>query len=285
MRIKSFTWLLLLFRGLFLFVSPASALTSSASSLVSGSIPSTTLTIYGYAGPLSHVHLNGIKTFAVTQSDPTGYFVFDTIQVPRPVEELCLSTLDAQNRESNAVCIPPPPAFNYTTSTGPIIIPPIISLDKAAIKPGETIITSGATIPNATVKIYFFQQDNRAINFPSQVQAFSLPSLTVQSDAQGNFTFNLPTAAATNFRFYAATLFQQDQQSPKSNTLFFTLPSLTFLFWQKYAFYILLIPIFLVTVSFFIWLTIRYYHQPRFLPAVYIKTIWLPSSFRSIHKS
>lgn len=242
---------------------------------VSASIPTTTLTIYGYTSPTSKVELSGIKTYATTQSLADGYFEFNTLIIPRPVEELCLSTKDHQGRQSASVCIPAPPNLNYNTTTGPIIIPPTISLDKSSIKPGQTIITSGATIPNSPVKIFFFQRDLKVFTFPPEVQAFLLPSLLIQSDDQGNYSFNLPTAAATSYRIYSASLFNNQDYSPKSNTLYFTLPSFLMLFWQHYAFYLLLIPLFVISLFIFIWLTIKYYHTYRYLPAIYQKTIIL----------
>ncbi len=255
---------------------------------VEASIPATRLTLFGYTSPHAKVELSGLNLEDKTQSDDTGYFIFEDIIIPKGSSDLCLSSLDRDSRQTNTVCIPPPPPTNYQTSIGPIIIPPTITIDKPHIKPGETIIASGQTVPKSPVRIYFFQQDTNAPIFPSAivalaklvppVYAFSLPVLTVFSDADGNYSFNLPTAYSTRYRLFTSTLFQDQFNSPQSNTLTFNLPSLWFLLWQRYTFYIIMIPLFLVSLAVFLWLTIQYYlpaSRPlqRYLPALYQKAL------------
>ena len=255
--------------------TPVFGLTQKQDVSVSAAIPLTRLTLFGYTSPLSKVTLTGQNIEDQVQSDNTGYFIFEDIIIPKAAGDLCLSSRDRDLRQTNTVCIPPPPAVNYNTSIGPILIPPNLTIDKEVIKPDETIIASGQTIPNSTVKIFFFQSETNAPSFPKEVQAFSLPALTIQSDADGNYSFNLPTAYATNYRLFASTLFDQDLASPQSNTLVFNLPSLWFLIWQRYSFYIIMIPLLIITFVIFIWLTLKYYfsQSPHFLPAIYQKSL------------
>ena len=117
---------------LFLFLlSPfqTQALERSESVLVSASIGENEVTIFGYTSPNSKVELTGINIYSLDYSDNTGYFEFNKLVLPKNPPELCLQSKDDSNRSSSLVCVPPPPATNYHTDIGPIVLPPTISLE------------------------------------------------------------------------------------------------------------------------------------------------------------
>ena len=251
---------------------------------VTASIEENRVTIYGYTSPISRVELSSTKVFAVTYSNNLGYFEFDKTILPKDPSDLCLTTTDDSSRLSTPVCIPPPPATNYHTDIGPIILPPTITIDNESIKPNSTTVTSGQSIPNSPIEIYLYQIDSKAPIFPSldvalakfrpkSVQAFGLPIFSTISDNLGNYSFNLPTAYATNYRLYSTVKFGDDH-SPKSNTLNYRLPSLLWLFWLQNSWLIISLGIFVVTLTLFFYLLYVYFIVPsakhiRYLPAVF----------------
>jgi len=261
-------WLLLLISFLTL---PSPVLSTTT---VSASIGQNQVTINGYTSPSSRVELSSPKAYAVTYSDPQGYFIFNKIILPRDPSELCFSSLDSEFRRTVPVCIPPPPTTNFETNIGPILLPPTISIDQDKIKPNSTIISSGQAIPNSNVNINFYKVNDKAVSFPKEVQAYSLPSINVKADSNGRFYLNLPTAYSSNYRLYASTKFE-DNYSPKSNTLIYILPSLFYIFLQQNAYLIFWLPLFLFTLIVFFFLLYLYNRpkivqeeSPRFLPAI-----------------
>lgn len=259
-------WFFLLL--LFLFPLPIQAIDykANASVSVSASVGENRVTIYGYTSPNSRVELSSPRVFDVTFSDSTGYFVFDKTILPKNPSDLCLTSLDNNNRYSSPTCIPPPPGNNYHTDIGPILLPPTLSLENNQINPNSTVITSGQAIPNSQVNLHFYKINDSALSFPKQVHAYSLPSITAITDSEGNFSLNLPTAYSSNYRLYASAKFNQNY-SPKSNTLIYILPSLFYLFMAQNRYLIFFVPLFIITlILFFILLYLR--HPPRYLPAV-----------------
>lgn len=257
-------WFLLLF---LLITSPVSATEyiSSSSVSISGSIGKNEVTITGYTSPKSRVELSSPRVFAVTYSNDTGYFVFDKTLLPQNPSDLCLISIDDNQRQNTPTCIPSPPQTNYHTDIGPILLPPTISLENDTINPNSTIITSGQSIPNSQISVHFYKVDDNAKSFlsflsPKPVQAYSLPNLSVVSDALGNFSLNIPTAYASDYRLYASTKFK-DNYSPKSNTLVYILPSLFWLFIQQNIYLIYFLPIYLLTIAIFFYLIKISRHQ------------------------
>jgi len=258
---------------LFLF-SPfqTQALEKSESVNISASISDTRVTIFGYTSPLSKVELTGINIYAATYSDNTGYFIFDKTILPKNPSEICLQSIDNEYRTTSPVCVPQPPATNYDTDIGPILLSPTLSLDKDIINPNSTVISSGQAIPNSPVSVYFYQVNDSADIFVKDAQAFSLPALTTITDKNGYFSFNLPTSYSSNYRLYATTEFDQNL-SPKSNTLLYKLPSIWWLFWQQNKYLVFILPIFIVSLILFV-LLLFFYFQPhhliikRYLPAI-----------------
>jgi len=223
---------------------------------VSANIPASTVTIFGYTSPNSRVELSSAKAFAVTYSQNNGYYIFDRINLPRHSQDLCLTSLDESNRLNNPTCISEPPIYNNFTSIGPILLSPTITLDL------QNQYSSGQSIPNSTIKLYLYQQDF-PFSFIKKVEAFSIPVIETQSDADGNYSLNLPSTVATNYRIFS-TAIHLNANSPKSNTLLYRPNYFIPLLY-------LLIPLFIIIISlFFIFKKAR----RRFLPAlIYNKTI------------
>jgi hypothetical protein len=243
-------WFLLLF---FLLIAPPVSATdynSSASVSVSASIGENEVTIFGYTSPNSKVELTGINIYSLTYSQDNGYFEYNKIVLPKNPSEICLQSKDNSNRESTLLCLPPPPATNYHTDIGPIIIPPTISLDQNTINPNSTVISSGQSIPNSPITIFFYKVSDNATSFPKSVFAYSLPPLKTTTDTNGNYSLNLPTAYSSNYRLYTSVQYD-GSYSPKSNTLLFLMPSLFWLFLQQHAYLIVLLPIFILTLILF----------------------------------
>lgn len=268
---------------LFLFLllpQPTSALESQSSTLVTASIEENRVTIYGYTSPNSKVELSNTQVYAQTYSDDSGYFIFDKTLLPKEtISDLCLNSTDNNSRQTTPVCFPAPPATNYHTDIGPILLPPTISLENSQINPDSTVTTSGQAIPNSQVSLNFYKVTDAAQAFslfpkltafvkPKEALAYSLPSVSVTTDSQGNFSLNLPTAYASDYRLYATTKFNNNY-SPKSNTLLYILPSLFYLFLQQYPFVKYLIPlIFLGLIILFYFLHLQKINRPKFPLAV-----------------
>jgi len=267
----------------FLLPQPISAIEAQSSTIITASVEQNRVTIYGYTSPNSKVELSNAQVYSQTYSDDSGYFVFDKILLPKiELSDLCLSSIDNNSRQTTPVCFPSPPATNYHTDVGPILLPPTISLEESNINPDSTVLTSGQAIPNSQVSLSFYKVNDSAHAFslfpnltafikPKPALAYSLPSVTATTDEFGNFSLNLPTAYASNYRLYATTKFNNNY-SPKSNTLLYILPSLFYLFLQQYPFVKYLIPLLIIAliITFYLLhLKSRNQHlASRFLPAI-----------------
>jgi len=262
--------LLLIF--IFPFQVQAQTFTDSPSVSVSAAIDENEVTIFGYTSPNSKVELTGINIYSLDYSDDTGYFRFNSLVLPRNSSELCLQSKDDSNRSSSLICTPPPPSTNYHTDIGPIVLPPTVSLEQDNINPNSTVISSGQSIPKSTITVYFYKVDDSAQSFPRPVEAYSLPKIETTTDEKGNYNINLPTAYSSNYRLYTSVTYDNNF-SPKSNTLLYTMPSLYWLFLQQHAYLMVLIPIFIFSlILFFILIFIQTGHRPisivHFFPAL-----------------
>ena len=254
------------------FQVQAQTFTDSPSVSVSAAIGENEVTIFGYTSPNSKVELTGINIYSLDYSDDTGYFRFNSLVLPRNSSELCLQSKDDSNRSSSLICTPPPPSTNYHTDIGPIILPPTVSLEQDNINPNSTVISSGQSIPKSTVTVYFYKVDDSAQSFPRSVEAYSLPKIETTTDEKGNYNINLPTAYSSNYRLYTSVTYDNNF-SPKSNTLLYTMPSLFWLFLQQHAYLTVLLPIFIFSlILFFILIFIQTGHRPisivHFFPAL-----------------
>lgn len=242
------------------------ALTNSADVSVSASIGENEVTIFGYTSPDSRVELTGINIYSLTFSDTNGYFEYNKIILPKNPSELCLQSKDDSGRSSTIVCVPPPPATNYHTDIGPIILPPTVSLEQDKINPNSTVITSGQSIPDSLLTVFFYKVDDGAKSFPKAALAYSLPPLKTTTDKSGNYSLNLPTAYSSNYRLYTSVEFD-NSNSPKSNTLLYFMP-------KQYSY--IMIYIFAFTLILFFGLllfnssTIYHLKSKLYLPALRI---------------
>lgn len=259
-----------------------------AETIISASIGENEITLDGYSSPDSPIeleggqgsisqnrfffkiaHAAGVRIYAKTFSDSTGYFIFDKIILPKNPSELCLTSTDTSGRTTTPTCFPPPPASNYHTNIGPVILPPTLTINNDKIKPGQIVYSSGQSIPNSKIEIHFYKVENNAPAFPKSVQAYSLPVLTITTDKYGNFNLNLPTAYSSNYRLFATTNYKESN-SPKSPTLIYIMPSLIWLFWIQNYYLIIPISIFFITLIIFIILLFKK-NKIRYLPAVSIQ--------------
>jgi hypothetical protein len=270
----------------FLIPSPIKAadFTASGSTIVTASVGQNRVTITGYTSPNSKVELSNAQVYSQTYSDYSGYFIFDKILLPKEtISDLCLTSTDNNSRQTTPICFPAPPATNYHTDIGPVLLPPTISLEESNINPDSTVLTSGQAIPNSQVSLNFYKVTDSAQAFslfpkltafikPKEALAYSLPSVVATTDKLGNFSLNLPTAYASDYRLYATTKFNNNY-SPKSNTLIYILPSLFYLFLQQYPFIKYLIPLLIIALI----VTFYFLHRKslkhkiiskKFLPAV-----------------
>lgn len=191
---------------------------------VSASIADTYLTVTGYSSADAKVELEGQSAYALTFSDDTGYFIFDHLLMPKDFSELCLTATDTSSRQSTPLCLPPISAYKNSSTVGPVLLPPTISIDSANVDAYSTTFTSGESIPNSTVTIHLYQATNDANLIVKPVEAFSFPTLTTKSDSSGHYSFSLPTTYSSDYRLYTSVDFQ-DNLSPKSNTLTYKLPT------------------------------------------------------------
>jgi len=249
---------------------------------VSASIPINEVTIFGYTSPNSKTELTGIDTYSLTFSQEDGYFEFNKIILPRTSSEICLQSKDDSDRTTSPICLPSLPTTNYHTDVGPIILPPTVSLEQDKINPNSTVVSSGQSIPNSSLTIFFYKVEDNAKSFPKTALAYSLPPLKTTTDKNGNYSLNLPTAYSSNYRLYTSVQYDENY-SPKSNTLLYTMPSLFWIFLQQNTYLFVLLPFFIRTlVLFFLLLFFNsstLYHlksKIRFLPAI------RPSSYPAI---
>ena len=262
---------------LFFFICPfqthAFDISDSESVSVSAAVGENEVTIFGYTSPNSKVELTGVDIYSVDYSDANGYFEFNKLVLPKNSSELCLQSIDDNNLSSSLVCISHPPKTNYHTDIGPIILPPTVALSESSIDPNSTVTSSGQSIPNSTITVYFYKIDDSASSFPKSVEAYSLPKIETTTDKNGNYNINLPTAYASNYRLYTSVKYN-DNFSPKSNTLLYTMPSLFWLFLQQHAYLIVLLPIFILSLILFFLLlffnskTFDHLSHLHFLPAI-----------------
>jgi hypothetical protein len=276
-------YFLLLFIFLLLPIS-TSALEQTSNTTITASIDQNRVTIYGFTSPNSKVELSNSEVYDITYSDDTGYFIFDKILLPKvEIPDLCLTSFDNDSRATTPTCFPAPPLTNYHTDIGPILLPPTITLEESDIDPNSTVLTSGQSIPNSQVSLSFYKVNDSAKSFGVKpALAYSLPSVIATTDESGNFSLNLPTAYASNYRLYATAKFDNNY-SPKSNTLIYVLPSLFYLFLLQHEFLIILIPsILLALIAFFFFLSRK--KQIKYLPAIrkFLPAVLNPSRLRRI---
>lgn len=184
------------------------------------------INIFGYTSPFANVEVYGSQVLEKTQSDKEGYFEFKSVYYSLHTKELCLTSVDRNNRISTPLCIPTPPFTSKSQVIGPVLIPPTLSVDKGSFFTSEYPWGKGESIPNTQIDISLFR-NNLFEETISQVYASTVPKYTIKTDQNGYFSFNLPSRGNSIFRVFAQTLYK-NSTSPKSNTLTFKVVSLAY---------------------------------------------------------
>lgn len=187
--------------------------------LVSATVGRYRFSLWGYTSPSAIVTLDGIGISDRTTSDKNGYFSFTNSFAPLSPRETCLTAQDQFGRLSNQVCLPPFPIAN-STSIGPVLMPPTVSLSRNQYFIGDEVILSGQTMPDTTVEISVFIDEKSSIlsKLIPQAYAFTFPKVQAKADKKGNFSLSLPSSKTNFFRLFAQTIYQR-RDSPKSITL------------------------------------------------------------------
>jgi hypothetical protein len=197
---------------------------------VSAMIGEHRFTLFGYTSPYALVTFSGIGIFDQTYADKNGYFVFENRFSPFSPREACLIAQDQFGRLSKEVCLPPFPT-NYNTTIGPVILPPTLSLNKNDYWLGDEIILTGQSIPNTTIKLSIFYDEQKFISFLaglstlfSKVEAFDLPQLETKTDKNGNFSIALPSSTANKYKLFTQVNYQEKNSSPSRQLTVTILP-------------------------------------------------------------
>ncbi len=191
--------------------------------LVSGNVVNPSLiqrfVLFGYTSPHALVTLNLSEAVYQAYADGTGYFNFvNPIQFSSATKEPCLSSQDQLGRLSSPLCLAPIPPVQ-DVNIGPVIMPPTISLDKPHYYVGDEVLLSGQTIPTTSVNLFLFTKNSSPslanLSLIKPVEAFIFPQFLSQADNGGNFSVELPSSAAKDYRLFVTTNFQ-NHTSPQS---------------------------------------------------------------------
>lgn len=225
--------------SLYLFISSITsveAAESGAKATVKANIPEkTNLRLFGYTAANAIVQVTGLRVFAQTSSDRTGYFAIDYLPLSYEAKEICATTIDSEKRSGFPLCISLPNT-NKPTEIGPVLLSPTLSLSKGKILQKDEAYASGFTIPSSKITISFFEvpKNNlaeRIENYIAKIilptaEAADLPLLTAQSDRKGAYSINLPTSKAIGYRLWTKA-FYKETPTPKSLTLAYRIDSYT----------------------------------------------------------
>lgn len=291
LKIKGF--ILFLFTTL-LFISISNrsnifAIEQKKSSRIQADIPvKMMIHVFGYTAPYSIVQAQGIRIFAQTSSDRTGYFDFPQLPLSFESSDVCFTTLDAQRRIGFPTCIKAP-GENESTDIGPILLSPTISLSTGVIWERQQAAVSGQTIPDSQVVISFFDaRPQTAVESVSTVLvrylhpltfAAEIPPLIGRVDSKGNYSVNLPTVKSNQFRVFAKSLYL-GLPTPKSHTLLFSVGSL-FYYWLIYVFPKLFFLLLFVLISFYLIYREKKTRRGRIWLAYFNETTLIPFEIRT----
>jgi len=203
--------LTLIFIGLGLFV-PVHARDISKSTTVSVSLGSYRFRLFGYTSPQGSVTINGLGVSDTTSANQQGYFEFENTYSPLAPRELCLTSQDQFGRLTMPTCLPPFPVKSDIT-IGPVVMPPTVSLDKKDYFIGDEVILSGQSIPGKEITMSVFTEDKQGLI--KGVEAFTFPKIQAKTDAKGNFSFALSSAASKKYRLFTQVNYDE-HASPKS---------------------------------------------------------------------
>jgi len=188
---------------------------------VSATIGEPKLTLFGYTCADCLVYLQGQRVFEEKNADLDGFFKFTKVFLPsaKPdYPELCLTSIDSQQRTTFPTCLPPLPTGPYHIEVGPVLLPPTLTLSQGTFAPNQQVTASGQAIPNSIVNIYLSNQKS-LLALAKPALAYNLPHYQASASKNGQFEFNLPVSYS-KWRVFAASEFEENP-SPKSNTLTF----------------------------------------------------------------
>ncbi len=190
----------------------------------------TSLIIFGYTSPNSLVQVIGIRVFAQTAADRTGYFYFNDVPISSEAQEICLTTIDSERRVGFPLCITIPDTA-ISREIGPLLLAPTLTISSSSIWQNQSVFAIGRTIPDQIVQVSFFEIPASSLSkrlastfaniFHPSVWAREFPFLVTKSDNRGVYSFSLPTSKAIGYRVFAKTLYQETP-TLKSQTLSFT---------------------------------------------------------------
>jgi hypothetical protein len=186
-------------------------------------------TLFGYTSPYALVTFSGVGIFDQTYADKTGYFIFKNSFSPFSPREGCLISQDQFGRLTKEVCLPPFPT-NYNTEIGPVILPPTLSLNNSDYWVGDEVVLTGQSIPNTSVNIALFYDEQKPITFAkwfniiNLVEAAGLPKIEVKTDEKGNFSLSLPSSSANKYRLFTQVKYQEKNSSPSRQLAVTILP-------------------------------------------------------------
>lgn len=243
---------------------------SGAKTSVAVNIPSRVdIRVYGYTAPNAIVQATSIRVFAQVSSDKTGYFIIDPLPVSTQAKEVCLTTIDSEQRYGFPLCVSLPDT-NKPTEIGPLLLSPTISLSNGNLIQTQSAQSqaSGLTLPNADVEISFFSVNSTPgesfgyhwgvltarlgkLLIP-QVEAKSIPKITTKTDKNGNYSINLPANQPVSFRVFAKA-FYENLPTPKSQTLSYNVSSYTNWWLSNILPKLILCLLLLILTIYFIW--------------------------------
>lgn len=173
------------------------------------------VTLFGYTSPLATVSMSATNDLGYVRADSTGYFKFDTIQIPLTTSELCLYAEDRFLRISQPTCIPFFKSYVRFT-IGPILLSPTVTLNKSELEIDEKVVISGSTSQRAKVDLLFFQD---SVTWHKKTKIPKKPlRLSAVSDELGNFSLAFSSNVPTEGRVIA-TSYTGNKSSAKSSSL------------------------------------------------------------------
>jgi hypothetical protein len=162
-----------------------------------------------------------------TVADQKGVFRFSKALMPLSSGDFCFISIDTNANGSPPVCFSPPPLQTETNIVG-VVLPPSLTIEENVFHQNETISAGGKTSPDSEIGVYLFENKNPPLLelidvLAPKISAREGPFLTVNSDKNGDFSFNLPSTKSTSWRMFVGTQKSQlgENPSPKSNILQF----------------------------------------------------------------
>lgn len=203
------------------------------------------ITIEGYTSPEANITLTSSQanlSLKTVKANNEGYFKFKDVIFPQNPGELWLQATDIQGLTTPPLAIPEP--TTKTTSISGLILPPTLSQTNGQFKQNSRSLSFGRAIPNSQVEIYVFQTKESSW-FKRLLSSLSLAPkkawaqneeylslLSIKTDQDGYFSFDLPNQGSQTYRYYAGNIFQ-DNFSPKSNILSFRVLNLIEAIYQQ----------------------------------------------------